>query len=472
MSGKTLVKPAEMVLPSTSRSTSSSVPRRDPLLLRPGVPVQAGRDPRPEQQVHLHATQLGTFQGQCAEFCGLCHSKMTFALSRVDVRLSGLGQAAAEGRPAASRRAPKGTTLRSSATTSPGTRPASRCPGTRRSTVTVTNLDAGSTTTSRSTTAPIGTAVLPDREVHRVRDRGRSTSMASAPGQLLLPVRRARPGHVRRVHRESRSVRRRKEVTRHGGDRGPDQTLARTRARRSLGWLTTTDHKKIGILYLINSFAFFVIGGVFALLMRTSWPARDAVLRPARLQPAVHRARDDHDLPVRLPGAGRVRELLRPPADRRPGHGVPRINALSFWLLPVGGLTILSGFLAKGGAAAAGWTNYAPLSVQGGTGEDLWILGLLIVGTASILGGDQLHRHDPAAPGPGDDHDAAAHLRAGRHGHLAPGDPGHPGVHLGPDHAPRRPATGDGVLRSHAGRQRRCCGRTCSGSSATRRSTC
>ena len=47
----------------------------------------------------------------------------------------------------------------------------------------------------------------------------------------------------------------------------------------------------------------------------------------------------------------------------------PRINALSFWLLPVGGLTILSGFLAKGGAAAAGWTNYPPLSEQLGTGR-------------------------------------------------------------------------------------------------------
>ena len=46
----------------------------------------------------------------------------------------------------------------------------------------------------------------------------------------------------------------------------------------------------------------------------------------------------------------------------------PRINALSFWLLPVGGLTILSGFLAKGGAAAAGWTGYPPLSEQLGTG--------------------------------------------------------------------------------------------------------
>jgi cytochrome c oxidase subunit 1 len=64
----------------------------------------------------------------------------------------------------------------------------------------------------------------------------------------------------------------------------------------------------------------------------------------------------------------------------------PRINALSFWLLPVGGLTILSGFLAKGGAAAFGWTNYVPVSLQGATGEDLWILGLLIVGISSLLG--------------------------------------------------------------------------------------
>ncbi len=64
----------------------------------------------------------------------------------------------------------------------------------------------------------------------------------------------------------------------------------------------------------------------------------------------------------------------------------PRVNALSFWLLPVGGLTILSGFVAKGGAAAGGWTSYAPLSKQLGTGEDLWIAGLLLVGTASILG--------------------------------------------------------------------------------------
>src|SRR5919198_527965 len=99
-----------------------------------------------------------------------------------------------------------------------------------------------------------------------------------------------------------------------------------SRRVRLLAWLTTTDHKKIGILYFVN-------------------------LQIGALDMAF-----------------------------------PRVNALSFWLLPVGGLTILSGFLAKGGAAAAGWTNFAPLSLQGGTGEDLWIAGLLIVGMASILG--------------------------------------------------------------------------------------
>src|SRR5439155_22199961 len=65
----------------------------------------------------------------------------------------------------------------------------------------------------------------------------------------------------------------------------------------------------------------------------------------------------------------------------------PRINALALLRLPVAGLTILAGFLARGGAAACGWTCYAPLSETLGTGQDLWTAGLILVGTASILGG-------------------------------------------------------------------------------------
>jgi cytochrome c oxidase subunit 1 len=158
--------------------------------------------------------------------------------------------------------------------------------------------------------------------------------------------------------------------------------------RRLLGWLTTTDHKKIGILYFINSLAFFVVGGILALLMRTE------LARPGTqfLSPhAYDQVFTEHGtlmiflfiFPM-LAGFGNYFVPLQIGAL---DMAFPRVNALSFWLLPVGGLTIVSGFLVKGGAAAAGWTAFAPLSVQGGSGQDLWILGLAIVGTASILGG-------------------------------------------------------------------------------------
>ena len=71
-----------------------------------------------------------------------------------------------------------------------------------------------------------------------------------------------------------------------------------------------------------------------------------------------------------------------------PDMAFPRINALSFWLLPLGGALIFAGYLF-GGAAAEGWTGYAPLTDDQyavGVGTDLWLIGLTLVGTASILG--------------------------------------------------------------------------------------
>jgi cytochrome c oxidase subunit 1 len=166
-------------------------------------------------------------------------------------------------------------------------------------------------------------------------------------------------------------------------------TLARPEPFRSriLDWLTTTDHKKIGILYFFNSLGFFAIGGILALLLRTE------LARPGTqfLSPhAYNQVFTEHGtlmiflfvFPM-LAGFG---NFLVPLQIGALDMAFPRINALSFWLLPVGGLTILSGFLVKGGAGASGWTGFAPLSVQGGSGMDLWDLGLLIVGTSSLLG--------------------------------------------------------------------------------------
>jgi cytochrome c oxidase subunit I len=154
-----------------------------------------------------------------------------------------------------------------------------------------------------------------------------------------------------------------------------------------MSWLTTTDHKKIGILYLINSFTFFVIGGILALLMRAQLAQPNGHVLSAH---AYNQAFTLHGtimiFLVVFPLLAGFGNYFVPLQIGALDMAFPRVNALSFWLLPVGGLTLLSGFLVKGGAAAAGWTSYVPLSVQGGAGQDLWILGLMIVGTASILG--------------------------------------------------------------------------------------
>jgi cytochrome c oxidase subunit 1 len=158
-------------------------------------------------------------------------------------------------------------------------------------------------------------------------------------------------------------------------------------------WLTTTDHKKIGILYLVNSFVFFFIGGIFALLVRTELA-----------QPGLQLLHDEllynelftmHGtvmiflfiIPV-LVGFG---NYVVPLQIGAPDMAFPRINALSFWMLPLAGVLLLLGFLT-GGAAQAGWTSYSPLAedrplASTGPGQDLWIMALVLIGTSSILGG-------------------------------------------------------------------------------------
>ena len=154
-----------------------------------------------------------------------------------------------------------------------------------------------------------------------------------------------------------------------------------------LDWLTTTDHKKIGIMYLFNSFSFFALAGAMAMLIRTQL-----------IQPNNHLMSDStYNQVFTMHGTLMIFLVIFPLLSGFGNYIVPlqigaldmafpRVNALSFWLLPAGGLTMLSGFAVKEGAAAAGWTNYVPLSLQGATGEDLWLLGIAIVGVSSLLG--------------------------------------------------------------------------------------
>src|SRR3954464_4442153 len=157
-------------------------------------------------------------------------------------------------------------------------------------------------------------------------------------------------------------------------------------------WVTTTDHKKIGILYIVNSFLFFFLAGLMALGVRTELA-----------QPGLQLLHDEllynqlftmHGsvmiflfiIPI-LAGFG---NYVVPLQIGAPDMAFPRINALSFWMLPLGGILLLAGFVT-GGAAAAGWTSYPPLSLDGplkspGAGQDLWIVSLILIGTSSILG--------------------------------------------------------------------------------------
>ena len=160
-------------------------------------------------------------------------------------------------------------------------------------------------------------------------------------------------------------------------------------------YLTTTDHKKIGILYLINSMVFFFSGGILALIVRLQLviPKSDTVIGGLVSPEFYNQAFTMHAsfmlflfiIPI-LAGFGNYAVPLQIGA---PDMAFPRINALSFWLLPLGGLLMASGFLVSGGSAASGWTEYPPLSgpQYSGTGTDLWIVGLTLIGTSSILGG-------------------------------------------------------------------------------------
>jgi cytochrome c oxidase subunit I len=154
-------------------------------------------------------------------------------------------------------------------------------------------------------------------------------------------------------------------------------------------WLTTVDHKKIGILYILNSFIFFFIAGLLALAIRAELAVPGLQFMD---EFTFNQAFTMHGTIMIflfiVPVLAGFANYIVPLQLGAPDMAFPRINALSFWLLPLGGGLLLSGYLFDG-AAAEGWTAYAPLAQRDfapQVGTDLWVIGLIIVGTASILG--------------------------------------------------------------------------------------
>ncbi|MDX3234168.1 cytochrome c oxidase subunit I [Streptomyces sp. ME03-5709C] len=155
-------------------------------------------------------------------------------------------------------------------------------------------------------------------------------------------------------------------------------------------WLTTTDHKKIGSLYLGTAFGFFMVGGVLALVMRAELARPGTqILSNEQYNQAFTMHGTLMLLMFATPLFAGFANAIMPIQIGSPDVAFPRLNMLSYWLFLFGSLIALSGFLTTQGAADFGWTAYTPLSGGERTpyvGGDMWVLGLAMSGFGTILG--------------------------------------------------------------------------------------
>jgi cytochrome c oxidase subunit 1 len=152
-------------------------------------------------------------------------------------------------------------------------------------------------------------------------------------------------------------------------------------------WLFATNHKDIGTMYLIFSFAMLLEGGTLALLLRTEL-----------FQPGLQFFRPElfnqfttmHGLIMVfgaiMPAFVGFANWMVPLQIGAADMAFARMNNFSFWLLPVAGLLLTASFFVPGGATAAGWTLYAPLTLQMGPGMDMAIFAMHLMGASSIMG--------------------------------------------------------------------------------------
>jgi len=172
-----------------------------------------------------------------------------------------------------------------------------------------------------------------------------------------------------------------------------------------MSWITTVDHKRIGILYIVTSFVFFFAAGIMSLLLRLQLAQANADIVTKDAFNALFTMHGTamvflFAMPILAGFANYLVPLMIGAHDM----AFPRLNAASFWLFFMGGLVLITSFGAEGGAARAGWTAYTPLSgpdYSPQVGQDLWILGLHLVGVSSLLGAINLvvTIHNMRAPG-------------------------------------------------------------------------
>jgi cytochrome c oxidase subunit 1 len=166
----------------------------------------------------------------------------------------------------------------------------------------------------------------------------------------------------------------------------------------------STDHKTIGLQYALTAMGFLLVGFLLMLLIRwqLAWPLAPL---PAGLAAAVGETNapggvlvpEFYNQLVAMHGTvmvflavvplltGAFGNYLVPLHIGAPDMAFPRLNAASYWIFLAAGLLMLSGFFVEGGAAASGWTSYAPLAVLATRGQDFWLIGIVLLGISAML---------------------------------------------------------------------------------------
>lgn len=154
----------------------------------------------------------------------------------------------------------------------------------------------------------------------------------------------------------------------------------------------STDHKVIGIQYIVTSFIFFLVGGIFAMIIRGELITPEADLIDRTVYNAMFTMHGTIMLflwtfPVLVGFSNYLVPLMIGARDM----AFPRLNAAAFWMVPVSGTLLMLSFLLPGGPAQAGWWSYPPLSLQNPSGllingQFVWLLAVAISGVSSIMG--------------------------------------------------------------------------------------
>lgn len=179
----------------------------------------------------------------------------------------------------------------------------------------------------------------------------------------------------------------------HGIDHAATKPLAilpRPMAKTGLvAWLTTVDHKKIGLMYGGFAIFFFLVGGIEALMIRTQLIVPNNRFISAQLYNELFTMHGTTMIFLAvMPLNAAFFNLLIPLQIGARDVAFPRLNSFSLWVLVAGGIILNIGWFLKAGAPDAGWFGYAPLTSKLYTPDmstDLWIIGLQVLGLSSIV---------------------------------------------------------------------------------------